>query len=350
MAIVELEAVSRRFPNGVEALSEVSLTVADGELFVLLGPSGSGKTTLLRLLAGLDSATSGTIKIGGRDVTGLPPRERSVAMVFQDAALYPYLSVFDNLAFGLRARRVPSKEIKARIEPVAASLGLEGVLDRKPGTLSGGQRQRVAFGRAIVRRPAVFLLDEPLSRLDAPLRASVRADLIDLHQREGSTILCVTHDQSEALAIAQRIGLMERGKLVQTGRPADVYQTPATRFVATFLGNPPMNFLPCPGNDWGLNPPRNNLVLGIRPEDVTLANDPVGDASSARWTWLPDEAELLRIEYQGHESVATVLLQGHPLCVRCAGLASISAQRLRVGLDKSRVSWFDARTGLRERA
>lgn len=368
--------MSKVYPNGVEAVAETSLTVGGGEFFTILGPSGSGKSTLLRLIAGLEQPTRGSIWIDGRDVTGLSPRDRNIAMVFQEPALYPYLSVRDNLSFGLRARGVGRTEAGERVEPVATAMGLGGLLDRRPQTLSGGQRQRVALGRAVVREPAVFLFDEPLSRLDAPLRASVRAELIDLHRRLGATMLHVTHDQGEALAVSDRLAVLEAGHVVQVGRPREVYGSPATRFVAGFLGGPPMNLLPCDlvetdgalrldvtgvdraavsvpvGPEWlGVDRLRKSVgrrvVLGTRPEDVALGlGDDAFEATSH--TRLAAEVEVQRVEFLGYQTIATVGLGPHPVAVRLpeSGLRVEPGVRYRLVFDPARVYWFDAETGL----
>jgi multiple sugar transport system ATP-binding protein len=247
MARVVLENIAKTYAakaGGTRAVSDASLAIEDGEFMVLVGPSGCGKSTLLRLVAGLETPDAGTISIGGRAVNGVPPKDRDVAMVFQSYALYPHLTVFDNLAFGLKLRKVPRPEIESRVRAAAAQLGLDGVLDRLPKALSGGQRQRVAVGRAIVRQPQVFLLDEPLSNLDAQLRAATRAELIRLHQRLRATMLYVTHDQVEAMTMGDRICVLHEGRVQQVAPPLELYHSPANLFVAGFIGTPPMNFLP----------------------------------------------------------------------------------------------------------
>ena len=245
MAYVELRGLSKTYGGGVEAIRTLDLSIEQGELFAIVGPSGSGKSTLLRLIAGLESPSAGSLWIDGRRADGLSPRDRDLAMAFQVPVLYPYLSVFDNLAFGLKARGAARAEIKRSVEEASVILGLEALLDRRPGTLSGGQRQRVALGRALVRRPRLFLLDEPFSSLDAPLRAAIRADLIDLHRRLGTTMIHVTHDQAEAMTLGTRVAVLVGGRIVQTGSPLDVYEHPASRFVGEFVGSPPMSVLPC---------------------------------------------------------------------------------------------------------
>ncbi len=243
MAGIQLDGVSKRY-GSVEVITNLHLEVAPGEFLVFLGPSGCGKTTLLRMIAGLEQVTGGSIRIGGRDVTHLAPAARNVAMVFQHYALYPHMSVYDNLAFGLRNVGLDRADIDHRIQEAARILEIEVYLQRKPGQLSGGQRQRVAIGRALVKEPGAFLLDEPLSNLDAALRARTRVELARLHQRLRSTMVFVTHDQVEAMTLATRIAVMNAGKIEQMGTPIEVYRRPATRFVAGFIGTPAMNFLP----------------------------------------------------------------------------------------------------------
>jgi multiple sugar transport system ATP-binding protein len=242
MAAVELRGVEKSF-DGHAILKALSLQVADGELLVVVGPSGCGKSTLLRVIAGLEEPSAGEVWIGGRRVDGLPPRERDLAMVFQSYALYPHMTVRENLAFGLEARKTPRDEVKERVAEAAQMLGIEGLLSRYPRQLSGGQRQRVAMGRALVRRPQAFLFDEPLSNLDAALRGEVRVELKRLHGQLRATMIYVTHDQVEAMTLADRIALLRAGELVQLGAPGDLYERPLNRFVAGFLGSPPMNFL-----------------------------------------------------------------------------------------------------------
>ncbi len=237
MARVQLVGVTKEYRGGVRAVSDLSLDVPDGELMVLVGPSGGGKTTVLRMIAGLEAPTRGEIVIGGRPADGLPPKDRDVAMVFQDYALYPHLTAAANLRFALKMRRVPREEIRRRIEAVADVLSIRDALDRRPHALSGGQQQRVALGRAMVREPAVFLLDEPLSNLDAQLRRSMRAEIRSLQKRLGATMIWVTHDRDEALALADRVAVIRAGRLEQSGTPEDLRRTPANAFVAEFFGD-----------------------------------------------------------------------------------------------------------------
>lgn len=289
MAAVRLEQVEKIYPGGDVAVRGLDLCVADGELLVLVGPSGCGKSTVLRLIAGLEVPTSGRIVVGERDMTAVPPQQRDVAMVFQNYALYPHKSVWENLAFGLRMRGVRDAEIAARVASVAKTLGLEGLLERKPAQLSGGQRQRVALGRALVRQPQVFLLDEPLSNLDARLRVETRAELARLHRSLGATMLYVTHDQEEAMTLGNRIAVLRDGRLQQVAPPGELYRRPANVFVGGFIGSPAMNFFPCVLRSQEarlqlecpsftlelpacrpLDTNHTALLLGIRPHDVQL--------------------------------------------------------------------------------
>jgi multiple sugar transport system ATP-binding protein len=245
MSSVTLKELTKQYAgNGALSLDSVSLDVAHGEFICLVGPSGCGKTTALRMIAGLESVTSGEIEIGDRVVNDLPPRDRDIALVFQSYALYPHMTVFDNMSFGLKLRKVPKDEINVAVTDAARILDLEQYLDRKPAQLSGGQRQRVALGRAIVRNPSAFLMDEPLSNLDAKLRVQTRAEIARLHHRLGATMIYVTHDQVEAMTMADRIAVINLGKLEQVGSPRELYDRPANQFVAGFIGSPSMNFVP----------------------------------------------------------------------------------------------------------
>jgi multiple sugar transport system ATP-binding protein len=296
VAGIELQTVVKTFPNGVRAVDGVELTIEDGEFMVLVGPSGCGKTTLLRCIAGLEEVSDGAILIGDRDVTDVPPKSRDIAMVFQNYALYPHMTVRKNLAYGLKVRRTPRHEIAARIAETARLLGLEELMDRRPLALSGGQRQRVAMGRAIVRRPIAFLMDEPLSNLDAKLRVRVRADLARLHGQLGVTTVYVTHDQVEAMTLGQRAAVMNEGKIQQVDTPQGLYWSPVNLFVAAFIGSPSMNLvearvadgflqfadfslpLAALGPDGAKLPPR--VILGIRPEHFAL----VDESQSPAWS------------------------------------------------------------------
>ena len=243
MATIDLDRVTKVYGNGFVAVHDVSLTIADGEFIVLVGPSGCGKSTLLRMVAGLEEVTAGAVRIDDADVTDLAPRHRDIAMVFQSYALYPHMTVRENMGYGLKVRRAPKGAARRRVEEVAAMLGLRDLLERKPAQLSGGQRQRVAMGRAIVREPRAFLMDEPLSNLDAKLRVGMRASLAELHGRLGVTTIYVTHDQTEAMTLGQRVAVMRDGRIVQVDRPQELYNKPRDLFVAAFIGSPSMNLV-----------------------------------------------------------------------------------------------------------
>jgi multiple sugar transport system ATP-binding protein len=285
VAGIVLDGVSKQFAGGVVAVDDVSLEIASGEFLVLVGPSGCGKSTLLRMIAGLEDVTDGTIRIGERDVTALPPRARDIAMVFQSYALYPHMTVRDNLGYGLKVRRTPKGESQPRVDAVAAMLGLEDLLERRPAALSGGQRQRVAMGRAIVREPKAFLMDEPLSNLDAKLRVSMRSQLASLHARLGTTTIYVTHDQVEAMTLGQRVAVMRDGRILQVDAPQALYGRPANLYVAAFIGSPAMNLVEAELLDghvsfagWRIPVSQRGagrVVVGIRPEafeDAALAD------------------------------------------------------------------------------
>ena len=290
MARVYLDGITRQF-GSVNAIEDITFEIPDGQFWVLVGPSGCGKSTILRTIAGLEKATDGSLYIGDRLVNAVPARERDVAMVFQNYALYPHMTVAENLAFGLRMRQADPKTIKSRIETVAKSLNIQHLLDRKPRQLSGGQQQRVALGRAIARQPQAFLLDEPLSNLDAQMRDDTRAELKQLHQRLGVTTIYVTHDQVEAMTLADQIVVLDQGKIQQIGDPQTIYAQPVNQMVATFLGSPPMNVfpalyngsafqvagqtLPCPDHlQQRLHPQSGQRFnLGIRPEQIQIASD-----------------------------------------------------------------------------
>ncbi|MBI3892723.1 MAG: sn-glycerol-3-phosphate ABC transporter ATP-binding protein UgpC [Candidatus Wallbacteria bacterium] len=293
MAQVVLQEVTKRYPgNPEDTVKPTSLTIHDKEFLILVGPSGCGKSTTLRMVAGLEDVTSGKILIGDRVVNDLPPKDRDIAMVFQNYALYPHMNVYDNLSFGLKLRGVAREEIRKKVGEVAEILGLQQLLERKPKALSGGQRQRVALGRAIVRHPQVFLMDEPLSNLDAKLRVQMRAELNKLHKRLQTTVIYVTHDQTEAMTMGSRIVVFNGGYVQQVDTPQAIYDNPANRFVAGFIGSPSMNFIPCrlerghltaTGVKIGLPPGKlknlmsyegNDVDLGIRPEDVLAPEAP----------------------------------------------------------------------------
>jgi ABC-type sugar transport system ATPase subunit len=343
VATVSFDTVTKVFPGHTTALDRLTLMVEDGEFLILLGPSGCGKTTALRLIAGLEKPTSGTISIGGRVINDLPPRERDIAMVFQSYALYPHMTVYKNLAFGLRERRVAKAEIDVRVREMSRMLGLDDLLKRKPGQLSGGQRQRVAMGRALVRQPKAFLLDEPLSNLDAKLRVQMRSELKRLHQSLGITTIYVTHDQTEAMTLGDRIAVMSGGELLQVGRPNEVYSRPANLFVAAFIGSPSMNLLLAnardgvvEAGDFRLQMPGvrdGELVLGFRPERMR----PSALNGRATTELLVEVVEPLGSEVLVHGSINGRPLTTSPAEEEEAGLAtSTSEKRARI------VSRFEA--------
>ena len=358
MAEVVFEAVSKRY-DGVLAVDHLDLRAADEELLVLLGPSGCGKTTALRMVAGLEEPTDGTVRIGQRVVNDIEPKDRDVAMVFQSYALYPHLSVRRNIEFPLRSRSVPAEERDDLVREAAGLLGLEDFLDRKPGQLSGGQRQRVALARALVRRPQVFLMDEPLSNLDAKLRVRARADIVALQRRLRTTTLYVTHDQVEAMTMADRVAVMSEGRLQQVGAPGEVYAAPANLFVARFIGSPPMNTIE------GALAPDGSPALEVAGGRVPLGPGPAGRAGPASGRRLvaglrPEELNLDPAGTVGAD-VALVELLGHLVHVICRTPdgtelvvqqpASLAPPRLgepvRLQVDPDRVHLFDASTGLR---
>jgi multiple sugar transport system ATP-binding protein len=338
---IALERVTKVFPNGRVAVRDLTLEIGDGELLVLVGPSGCGKSTVLRLIAGLETPTSGRVTIDGRDMTGVPPNERDLAMVFQSYALYPHKTVADNLGFGLRMRRVDQGAIARRVRAVAEALQIDQLLHLKPEQLSGGQRQRVALGRAIVREPRAFLLDEPLSNLDPQLRVDTRAELGQLHRRLRATMIHVTHDQEEAMTLGDRIAVLRDGAAEQIALPLEVYQRPVNVFVATFVGSPKMNLLDVAVAAWGdgrlaLNGPGFSieapplgveqgmpLLLGVRPRDVVLVEPGHGDAV----------AQINLIEPLGHEAVVRAGIDARgPEITTVANADAVPALSETVGL------------------
>ena len=350
MAEVTLRSVRKVYPNGHVAIDDASFGIRDGELLVLVGPSGCGKSTLLRLIAGLEESSAGSILIGERDVTKLEPRDRDIAMVFQSYALYPHMTVARNLGFGLELRGHEPAEIEQRVKQAAETLELTQFLDRLPRQLSGGQRQRVALGRALVRHPQVFLLDEPLSNLDAKLRASTRAEIARLHRTLGTTMIYVTHDQVEAMTLGQRIVVLDKGVIQQIDAPMQIYERPVNLFVAGFLGNPAMNFFRgrlrdgvLEGNGVQLRLPTvkaqagQEIVAGVRPEDLHVV---AGDGS------LTGTVELL--ESVGSEAFIHATSGGWKLIARSSpyNLPAVGA-RITLQPAPDRMHFFDAQTGKR---
>ena len=334
MAEVSFHEVTKVFPNGTMAVEGLTCTISDGEFMVLVGPSGCGKTTALRMVAGLEEPSSGAVAIGGEVVNGVPPRDRDVAMVFQNYALYPHKTVFENLAFGLRQRKVPKTEVAERVKEVSSLLSLDELLDRKPAQLSGGQRQRVAMGRALARNPRVYLLDEPLSNLDAQLRTQLRAELKQLHQRFSTTAIYVTHDQVEAMTLGDRIAVMSGGKLLQLGTPQEIYRRPVNVFVAGFIGSPPMNLLSASGAGGRVRAgdielevpgaPDGKLVVGVRPEALRLAT---GAATEEAVDVRTEVVELL-----GHETIVYGSIRGERVAAPSAdaGIPALPSERATV--------------------
>ena len=353
MASVRLDNLCKNF-GAVRAVDGVSLEIPDGELMVLVGPSGCGKSTLLRLVAGLEEATSGGIFLDDREVSRVKPQDRDVAMVFQNYALFPHLNVEQNMAFSLKFRKVGKPEIRLRVAEAAEVLGLADLLRRKPAELSGGQRQRVALGRAMVCKPKVFLLDEPLSNLDTRMRAGMRAEIAELHRRLGTTMIFVTHDQTEAMTLGQRLCVLDLGQVMQTGSPMDLYRRPAHRFVGDFIGTPGMNFvrgrledrdggLAFVGSGDGLalglggdlaKHAGGEVEMGIRPENISLAAG-AGDAMGT----------VQGCETLGHESLLRVRCGDHELVVRVPGAGSGGLAKVGLRFDLNAAAWFNAATG-----
>jgi multiple sugar transport system ATP-binding protein len=358
MAAVRLDHLRKEFAGGAVAVEDFSLDIADGEFMTFLGPSGCGKTTTLRMIAGLEAPTGGAISFGDRRVEDLPPGKRNVAMVFQSYALYPHMSVHDNLAYPLKKRGVPRLDRERRVKELARTLRIEDLLGRRPKQLSGGQQQRVALGRAMIRDPEVFLLDEPLSNLDATLRAYMRAELIELHQRIGKTMIYVTHDQVEAMTMSTRIAVLSRGRLQQVGAPDEVYRMPANRFVASFVGTPAMNFMEGEmvaeagrllfrGGGIAIAlpetraralerlPPRRKVAAGLRPEDVLVATG-------------AQPAQIALVEPMGHESIVFLDVSGQTIVSRAASDIPLRARsQTTVTFRGDRLHLFDSESGER---
>jgi multiple sugar transport system ATP-binding protein len=359
-------------------VDDVSLTIASGEFLVLVGPSGCGKSTLLRMISGLEEVTAGTISIGERDVTELPPRNRDIAMVFQSYALYPHMTVRQNLGYGLKVRKTPKQEIVKRVAHAAALLGLDDLLDRKPAALSGGQRQRVAMGRAIVREPKAFLMDEPLSNLDAKLRVSMRAQLAALHGRLATTTIYVTHDQIEAMTLGQRVAVMRDGQIQQVDTPQELYARPVNLYVAAFIGSPAMNLveaevaggqvrfggysIPLPATDPA---PDGPVIVGIRPEafeDSAFADpalpqidvqvevvEELGADTHVLFSVAAPRVEVSEVAAAaGEEDTTLAAVEGSLFTARVdPGTAARPGAQLRLAVDPSRFHYFDPETGLR---
>jgi multiple sugar transport system ATP-binding protein len=365
VATVQLEKVRKVYDGGVTAVHDISLEVQDKEFVVLVGPSGCGKTTTLRMIAGLEEVTSGTIRIDGNVVNEVAPKDRDIAMVFQNYALYPHMTVRENLAFGLKLRKIPKPEVERRVRDAATILQIEELLDRKPKSLSGGQRQRVALGRAIVRKPKVFLFDEPLSNLDAKLRVQMRTEISKLHQRLASTMIYVTHDQTEAMTMGSKIVLMKDGFVQQIDSPLRMYNHPANRFVAGFIGTPAMNFfegtlvadqgltfvehtsgmrLPIPAESGPklLSVAGGNILLGIRPEHVLRLSDESGNKVAAKWS-----VHVELVEPLGSEILVyfTTHSSGRQHVARVGATEEFHAgQERELVFDMSRAHFFEART------
>jgi multiple sugar transport system ATP-binding protein len=356
MAAITLARVGKSFET-TQVISDLSLDIADGEFCVLVGPSGSGKSTLLRLIAGLETVSTGTVSIGGRDVTPLAPKDRDIAMVFQSYALYPQMTVRENMGFGLKLLKRPADEIRRRVDEAARMLDLEALMDRRPAALSGGQRQRVAMGRAMVRQPAAFLFDEPLSNLDSALRASVRAEIRALHTRTKTTSVYVTHDQVEAMTLGDRIVVLRGGRIEQVGSPVELYERPANRFVASFIGSPAMNLCELALEHVGeegfvqlgdtrlplaseLTAGRQHIVLGVRPEHLRLG----AHADDAfRLT-----AEVAVIEFTGAQSQLGLETPIGPLVLCAADRPLLQrGDAVVVGVAADRLHFFDVGSGLR---
>jgi multiple sugar transport system ATP-binding protein len=361
MATVTFDHVTKRYGD-VTAVDDFNLEIADGEFMVLVGPSGCGKTTNLRMIAGLEEISEGTLRIGDRVVNDVPPKDRDIAMVFQSYALYPHMTVRDNMAFGLKLRKVPKADIEKRVAAAAAILSLDKYLDRKPKELSGGQRQRVALGRAIVREPAVFLMDEPLSNLDAKLRVQTRAEIARIHQRLGTTMVYVTHDQIEAMTMGTRIAVMSDGLLQQVGTPQTLYDKPANRFVAGFIGSPSMNFVDVTLEGTGADsklvgvgefslplPSRlgdsvaalkgRKIIAGFRPEHLEL-NEAGSDAAK-----FPGRADV--VEYLGNEELIHVTAANQDIVAIIDSSHRVKpGDALTLALPMSKLHLFDAESGI----
>ncbi|MEO8106076.1 MAG: sn-glycerol-3-phosphate ABC transporter ATP-binding protein UgpC [Actinomycetes bacterium] len=373
MAPIVLDGVTKVYPDGTAAVRDIDLTVGSGEFMVLVGPSGCGKSTLLRMIAGLEETTSGSILIGDRDVTAAAPRDRDVAMVFQNYALYPHMSVRDNLGFSLKVGRTPKAELRDRVDAVATMLGLTEYLERKPGQLSGGQRQRVAMGRAIVREPTAYLMDEPLSNLDAKLRVSMRAELTNLHHRLGVTTVYVTHDQVEAMTLGQRVAVIEDGRLQQVAPPQELYRSPANVFVATFIGSPAMNIataavtsdgfafgqyrLPISEAHRAALDGRSTAIVGLRPEAFSVGGTgptfeidvaAVENLGTESHVFFGVDASPVAVStHRADEDPPSIVDEGSVFVARLTTDDVVTTdQRLALQVDPRRIYLFDAETGI----
>jgi sn-glycerol 3-phosphate transport system ATP-binding protein len=348
MASIDVEKVGKIYTGGVRAVSDINLAIKDGEFIVLVGPSGCGKSTLLRMIAGLETISEGTVKIGDRVVNRAEPADRDIAMVFQNYALYPHMTVRQNLEYGLKNRKTPKAEIDARVTEAARMLEINQYLDRKPRALSGGQRQRVAMGRAIVRKPAVFLFDEPLSNLDAKLRVSMRGEIKRLQRRLGTTSIYVTHDQLEAMTLADRLVVLNGGQIEQVGAPLDVYHTPASTFVASFIGSPAMNLVagelhgdrlaigPAMIDLSGFAPASGAVTVGMRAEDIRFV--PAGGNA------MPFKVEYA--EELGSQRLVHGTIGEQPVTVAVSSEAALT-DTMQVAIEPARLHFFDAGTGKR---
>ena len=351
MSNLELFNLNKTYTPKVIPVKDISIDVQEGEFLTLLGPSGCGKSTLLRLIAGLEPPTRGKVVINGRDVSRVSPGKRNIAMVFQSYALYPHMTVYENIAAGLKLRKMPSDEIQRRVEDVSQKLGLENLMDRKPGQMSGGQRQRVALGRALVRQPDVFLLDEPLSNLDALLREQVRADLKQIFDQQQTPVVYVTHDQTEAMTLSSKVAVLSNGYLQQLAPPQEIYNKPANQFVAGFVGSPQMNLLTlkCDRNNAvlgdfriplpNLPTPPSQIVMGIRPEDVNLA--------TAEDT-LTIEGQIFLVENLGMQNLISVRVKGLD-SGRIRALLPVTqrweGEEVTLGIKPQAIHWFDVQSG-----
>ena len=356
MASLSLKSIYKKYPGGVTAVSDFNLEIKDKEFIIMVGPSGCGKSTTLRMIAGLEEISDGELYIGDKLVNDVAPKDRDIAMVFQNYALYPHMTVFENMAFGLKLRKTPKDEIKRRVEEAARILDIAHLLDRKPKALSGGQRQRVALGRAIVREPKVFLFDEPLSNLDAKLRAQMRTELSKLHKKLGTTFIYVTHDQTEAMTMADHIVLMKDGHIMQQGTPNDLYAHPNSLFVASFVGTPQINKLTCKVVEKGgslafqcgellLSVPDDltalmqqyrgkEVIVGLRPSELTLAPEGQGEI----------EGTVDSVEPLGDGFIVYLKAAGQMLVAKIAGGSTVIGKTISLNIEKGKFHIFDSQT------